>query len=66
MGWPDGAPVTARLRAEDKETAMKHLETKGPSQREQQVVGLRSRKAWLHHREMGRVVGEIREGARVR
>ena len=56
MGWPDGAPVTARLRAEDKETAMKHLETKGPSQREQQVVGLRSRKAWLHHREVGEEV----------
>lgn len=46
---------------------MKHLQTDGPSQREQQVVGLRNGKVWLHHKEMGKVVGgEIREGTRVR
>ena len=46
---------------------MKHLETEGLSQREQELGSLRNRDAWLDHREMGTVEGgEIREGVRVR
>ena len=46
---------------------MKHLETEGLNQREQELGSLRNREAWLDHREMGTAEGgEIREGDRVR
>lgn len=46
---------------------MKGLEKEGSHQREQQIVGLRSKEVWSGHREKGRIVGgDISMGAKIR